>query len=158
MVSQDFALDPDESRVRAAAHYMVRNLAAGMAMITCREQIINSFTQNLKNTFLGVILVSRRRNLRCILRQPLDFSFFFFIATGMFSQNATAQQKEMVEQAVTACVNDNMDLACAFVQKTTVDKAVVEIDRHLFSVNGSGLELTPESSIDWLTKFLCLYA
>lgn len=41
----------------------------------------------------------------------------------------------MVEQAVTACVNDNMDLACAFVQKTTVDKAVVEIDRHLFSVN-----------------------
>lgn len=58
-VAQDFALDPDESRVRAAAHYMVRNLAAGMAMITCREQIINSFTQNLKNTFLGVILVSR---------------------------------------------------------------------------------------------------
>lgn len=103
IVKKDFALDPDESRVRAAAHYMVRNLAAGMAMITCREQIINSFTQNLKNTFLGVIL------------------------------NATAQQKEMIEQAVTACVTDNMDLACAFVQKTTVDKAVVEIDRHLFS-------------------------
>lgn len=40
----------------------------------------------------------------------------------------------MIEQAVTACVTDNMDLACAFVQKTTVDKAVVEIDRHLFSV------------------------
>lgn len=58
IVKKDFALDPDESRVRAAAHYMVRNLAAGMAMITCREQIINSFTQNLKNTFLGVLLVS----------------------------------------------------------------------------------------------------
>lgn len=41
----------------------------------------------------------------------------------------------MVEHAVTSCVNDNMDLACAFVQKTTVDKALIEIDRHLMSVS-----------------------
>lgn len=43
----------------------------------------------------------------------------------------------MIEQAVTACVNENMDLACAFVQKTTVDKAVIEIDRHLFSARNN---------------------
>lgn len=41
----------------------------------------------------------------------------------------------MIEQAANACVNDNLDLACAFIQKSTVDKAVVEVDRHLLSVS-----------------------
>ena len=45
----------------------------------------------------------------------------------------------MIEETVNQCVSDNMDLACAFVQKTTVDKAVVEIDRHLFSVRSEYL-------------------
>ena len=36
IVRKDFALDHDETRMRHAAHAMVRNLTAGMAMITCR--------------------------------------------------------------------------------------------------------------------------
>jgi len=29
------------------------------------------------------------------------------------------------------CANDNLELACAFVQKTATEKAVIEIDRYL---------------------------
>lgn len=36
---KDFALDPEEVRMRTAARHMARNLTAGMAMITCRDQV-----------------------------------------------------------------------------------------------------------------------
>ena len=39
LVKKDFALDHDEHRMRQAAHHMVRNLTAGMAMITCRDHL-----------------------------------------------------------------------------------------------------------------------
>jgi len=39
IVRKDFALDPEEVRMRTAARHMVRNLTAGMAMITCRDQV-----------------------------------------------------------------------------------------------------------------------
>ena len=58
IVKKDFALDSDETRMRAAAHHMVRNLTAGMAMITCRDQLLLSISGNLKQTFLSALMVS----------------------------------------------------------------------------------------------------
>lgn len=48
IVRKDFALDSEESRMRIAAHHMMRNLTAGMAMITCREPLLMSISTNLK--------------------------------------------------------------------------------------------------------------
>ena len=39
LVKKDFALDHEENRLRQAAHHMVRNLTAGMAMITCKDHL-----------------------------------------------------------------------------------------------------------------------
>lgn len=50
-------MDPDESHMRKAAHCMVRNLTSGLTMITCREQIVQLLTSNLKQHFLSVIMV-----------------------------------------------------------------------------------------------------
>ncbi|XP_069701670.1 CCR4-NOT transcription complex subunit 1 isoform X3 [Periplaneta americana] len=101
IVKKDFALDPDESRMRAAAHHMVRNLTAGMAMITCRDQLLVSISTNLKQTFLSALMA------------------------------ATPQQKELADQAATVAAQDNMELACAFIQKTAIEKAIPEIDKRL---------------------------
>ncbi|CAH1107243.1 unnamed protein product [Psylliodes chrysocephalus] len=103
IIRKDFALDPDETRMRIAAHYMVRNLTAGMAMITCREQLLTAINTHLKQALL----------------------------TNMVSP--TVQQKEMIDQAASVIANDNMELACAFVQKTAVEKAIPEIDKRLMS-------------------------
>uniref|UniRef100_H2YFJ7 CCR4-NOT transcription complex subunit 1 n=1 Tax=Ciona savignyi TaxID=51511 RepID=H2YFJ7_CIOSA len=51
IVRKDFALDPEEFRMRTAAHHMVRNLTAGMALITCREQLLQSIISHLKQNF-----------------------------------------------------------------------------------------------------------
>lgn len=50
-------------------------------------------------------------------------------------QGATQQQKDLIEQASTMTAQDNMELACAFIQKTAIEKAIPEIDKHLITVS-----------------------
>ncbi|PIO34363.1 hypothetical protein AB205_0070670 [Aquarana catesbeiana] len=101
IVRKDFALDSEESRMRVAAHHMMRNLTAGMAMITCREPLLMSIATNLKTSF----------------------------ATSM--RAASPQQREMMEQAAAQVAQDNCELACCFIQKTAVEKAGPEMDKRL---------------------------
>ncbi|XP_063970716.1 CCR4-NOT transcription complex subunit 1-like isoform X2 [Lytechinus pictus] len=101
IVKKDFALDPEENRMRLAAHHMVRNLTAGMAMITCHEPLIFSIINNFK--------------LSCIAAL----------------KGGTPQQKELIEQAASVVANDNVELACCFIQKCAVEKAIPEMDRRL---------------------------
>lgn len=98
IIRKDFALDCDENRMRTAAHYMVRNLTAGMAMITCKDQLMQSITTSIKNSFISAI---------------------------------TPQPPELAEVAATQLALDNTELACAFIQKTAVEKAIPEIDKRL---------------------------
>lgn len=58
IVVKDFALDPDETRMRIAAHHIVRNLTAGMAMITSREPLLLAINSSLKSSMSGFIRVS----------------------------------------------------------------------------------------------------
>lgn len=101
IIRKDFALDSEESRMRVAAHHMMRNLTAGMAMITCREPLLMSIATNLKNNFAAA------------LRAP------------------TPQQREMMEEAAARIAQDNCELACCFIQKTAVEKAGPEMDKRL---------------------------
>lgn len=101
IVKKDFALDPEESRMRAAAHHMVRFMTAGMALITCREPLLISINSNLRSNFLAAL------------------------------RGANQQQKDMIEQAASVISEDNTELACAFIQKTAVEKALPEMDKRL---------------------------
>uniref|UniRef100_A0A7N5JK94 CCR4-NOT transcription complex subunit 1 n=1 Tax=Ailuropoda melanoleuca TaxID=9646 RepID=A0A7N5JK94_AILME len=101
IVRKDFALDSEESRMRIAAHHMMRNLTAGMAMITCREPLLMSISTNLKNSFASALRTS------------------------------SPQQREMMDQAAAQLAQDNCELACCFIQKTAVEKAGPEMDKRL---------------------------
>uniref|UniRef100_H2YFJ9 CCR4-NOT transcription complex subunit 1 n=1 Tax=Ciona savignyi TaxID=51511 RepID=H2YFJ9_CIOSA len=80
IVRKDFALDPEEFRMRTAAHHMVRNLTAGMALITCREQLLQSIISHLKQNFGQAIV-----------------------------RVVGQQQKEMIEQAAVLIATDNLN-------------------------------------------------
>jgi len=56
--TQDFALDPDEARMRSAAHHFVRFMTAGMALITVHEPVLTSITTQLKQAFTNALRVS----------------------------------------------------------------------------------------------------
>lgn len=57
------------------------------------------------------------------------------ITLALNSQGATAQQKELIEHTVTVCAQENMELACAIIQKTAMEKALVQMDKHLTTVS-----------------------
>merc|ERR1740128_1023865 len=99
IVKKDFSLDHDENRMRVAAHQMVRNLTSGMAMITCRDHLLQSIKNHLKN-----ILMTLGRNMGIM---------------------------DNVDVTVSIIANDNVELACAFIQKKAVEKAIPEIDKRL---------------------------
>ena len=101
IVKKDYSLDPDENRMRSAAHNMVRNLTSGMAMITCRDHLLQSIKNHLKH---------------------------FMVTLG---RNLTQQQTEAIETTVTVIANDNVELACAFIQKKAIEKAILEVDKRL---------------------------
>ena len=44
--------------MRTAAHHMVRNVTAGMSMITCREPLLTALTNNIKNSLMAALRVS----------------------------------------------------------------------------------------------------
>ena len=67
IVKKDYSLDPDENRMRSAAHNMVRNLTSGMAMITCRDHLLQSIKNHLKH-----FMVTLGRNLT----QQVNYSDF----------------------------------------------------------------------------------
>jgi len=101
IVKKDFALDPDETRMRSAAHHLVRFMTAGMALITVHEPVHISISNQLKSIFLA--------NIRA----------------------TTQQQKDLIEQAANMIASDNTELATNFIQKTAVEKAIPEIDKRL---------------------------
>ena len=101
IIKKDFALDPDEGRMRTAAHHMVRNLTAAMVMITCRDHLLQTITKNIKQRL--VQLLSR----------------------------ASPAQVEQVEQIAANVAQMNVGIARAFVQKTAAEKAVLEMDKRL---------------------------
>merc|ERR1719220_1736158 len=80
---------------------MVRNLTSGMAMFTCRDHLLLSIKNHLKN---------------------------FMVTLG---RNLTQQQTDGIEMTVVVIANDNVELACAFIQKKAIEKAIQEIDKRL---------------------------
>jgi len=72
----------------------------------------------------------------------------------LVKQTVSGTQKELIEQAAQVIATDNAELATAFLQKTAVEKAIPEIDKHLTTV--CALAIIFVHSV--LTKFcVCLF-
>jgi CCR4-NOT transcription complex subunit 1 len=49
LVTKDYATDPDEARLRQAAHLMVSSLAGSLALVTCKEPLRVSLSNQLRS-------------------------------------------------------------------------------------------------------------
>uniref|UniRef100_A0A915KW17 CCR4-NOT transcription complex subunit 1 n=1 Tax=Romanomermis culicivorax TaxID=13658 RepID=A0A915KW17_ROMCU len=112
VIKKDFALDADDSRLRIAAQNMARSLAAGMAMITCRDPLAYGIQGYLKQGFYSSI------------------------------RGATTEQQRMIEEAVQIrtvlttfliITDDNVELAQCFIVKFAAERATVEVDKRMAS-------------------------
>uniref|UniRef100_A0A1I8ED01 CCR4-Not complex component Not1 C-terminal domain-containing protein n=2 Tax=Wuchereria bancrofti TaxID=6293 RepID=A0A1I8ED01_WUCBA len=101
---KDFALEPDEQKIRRASQHMIRAMTAGMASITCREP--------LSSTVLGFLKTAFTNSLRCSI---------------------TPEQQKLIDEAATTIAEDNVELATNFIVKTACEKATPEMDKRLES-------------------------
>ena len=155
IVKKDHALDHDETRMRTAAHSTTRNLTAGMAMITCKEHvqvshaliafIIHSLIDSFNSLFIHSLThFIHFHSLIDSLHSLFIHSFINFIHHSQVSikkkleefmatlgRNLTPVQREAIEMTGTMVARDNVELACAFIQKKAVEKALPEIDKRL---------------------------
>ncbi|KAL8500295.1 hypothetical protein ACS0TY_020046 [Phlomoides rotata] len=54
LVLKDYAMEPDETLIRNAAHLMVAKLAGSLAHVTCKEPIRGSISGQLRNSLQGL--------------------------------------------------------------------------------------------------------
>ncbi|KAF9980258.1 hypothetical protein BGZ75_008644 [Mortierella antarctica] len=52
MVMKDFAMEPNEEKMREAAHLMAQNLAGSLALVTCKEPLRVSMANSIRTLFL----------------------------------------------------------------------------------------------------------
>ena len=112
IVVKDFAMESDENKMREAAQLMVANLSGSLALVTCREPLRSSVSTHLRQLLINA-------------------------ATGSSSESKTPQLSDalqtFIDQCVSVCAADNLDLGCMLIEKAAMEKAVRDIDESLAS-------------------------
>ena len=102
LIKKDFSLDPDENHMRLAARNMVANISSGMMLITGKEPLTSHLFNALKAQFT----------------QPLEAPL----------ANA---YKDLIAQACTTIVADNVELCMCYLQKFAIQKSIIELEKKL---------------------------
>jgi CCR4-NOT transcription complex subunit 1 len=104
IVTNDFAMESDENKMRKAGQLMVANLAGSLALVTCREPLRSSVSTHLRQLLMDN-------------------------AGG--SDKLTEQEQNVIEQCVQICATDNLELGCMLIEKAATEKAVRDVDEAL---------------------------
>ncbi|EPS67619.1 hypothetical protein M569_07155, partial [Genlisea aurea] len=58
LVLKDYAMEPDETLIKNAAHLMVARLAGSLAHVTCKEPVRSSISNHLRSLLQGLSIIS----------------------------------------------------------------------------------------------------
>ena len=108
IIKKDFALDPEESKMRMAAQFMVRSIAAAAVLIYARDQLSTLIKDNLVKSFIPNIPKTMPGLDMQLMQEANDAAKFVAV--------------------------DNLDLACMRLQADAVKQAFKEIDKRLEKV------------------------
>jgi CCR4-NOT transcription complex subunit 1 len=117
LVAKDFALEQDEEKMRKAAHLMVQYLAGNLALVTRKEPLRNNMVTHVRHllTEQGYTEV----NLPAFV-QASRASVLYLILSFL--------QQVVLEQGIMLIVADNVDIACAAIEKAAKECAVADVD------------------------------
>ncbi len=102
LIKKDFSLDPEENHMRIAARNMVANMSSGMMLITGKEPLTQNLYKALINQFT----------------QSLDPAL-------------ANTYKDIIHQACSAIIQDNIELCMCFMQKIAIQRSIMELERKL---------------------------
>ena len=113
IIKKDFALDPEESKMRMAAQFMVRHIAAAAVLIYARDQLSSTIKDNLLKSFIP--------NMNIPKNMP---------GLGALDMQLVQEAQDAAKFVAT----ENLDLACMRLQADAVRQAYKEIDKLLEKV------------------------
>lgn len=111
LVIKDYALEANEDKMRKAAHLMAQNLAGNLAMVTCKEPLRTNMANNLRLT-LG----------------DQGFGEVRMLAFSSSKPPANTRLQSISDNVIQTIVNDNINYACAAIEKAAMERAVAEVD------------------------------
>jgi len=109
IVTKDYAMESDENKMRKAAQLMVKSLAGSLALVTCREPLRASVSTHLRQLLLASAVGEKNAS----------------------SAQVSDQEQAAIEQCVTVCATENLELGCMLIEKAATEKAVRDMDEAL---------------------------
>jgi len=114
IVTKDFAMESDENKMRKSAQLMVANLAGSLALVTCREPLRTSVSQHLRQLLLSAACSANSSG-----------------SSEVTNQQLSDQERSVIDQCVSSCAQDNLELGCMLIEKAATEKAVRDMDEAL---------------------------
>lgn len=103
LVSKDFALEPDELKLRKAAHQMAQNMAGSLALVTCKEPLRISILAHARTLFIAGGVTEQQlpeQALLLLVQDNLDLACVVIEKTAM--EKALAKVDEGLAPAYAA--------------------------------------------------------
>jgi len=112
LVSKDFVTELNEEKLRRAGHLMAKKLAGSLALVTCKEPL--------------------KSNLATHLRQFVADHGFGEVRVhsphGVRDYILTSTHQMVSEPIVQLIVSDNLEVACAAIEKAAMERAISDVD------------------------------
>ncbi|KAL3616494.1 hypothetical protein CASFOL_039884 [Castilleja foliolosa] len=105
LVLKDYAMEPDETRIRNAAHLMVARLAGSLAHVTCKEPLRGSISTQLRSALQGLsqasdiletavqLVTNDNLDLGCVLIEQAATEKAVQTIDGEIAQQLTVRRK-----------------------------------------------------------------
>ena len=103
LVSKDFAMEPDERKMAAAAHHMAQSMAGSLALVTCKEPLRVSVLAHARTLFAAGGVTEQQlpeQALLLLVQDNLDLACMVIEKTAM--EKALAKVDEGLAVAYTA--------------------------------------------------------
>jgi len=114
IVTKDFAMESDENKMRKSAQLMVANLAGSLALVTCREPLRTSVSSHLRQLLVNNACGATNSG-----------------SNETPNPQLSDQERSVIDQCVSSCAQDNLELGCMLIEKAATEKAVRDMDEAL---------------------------
>jgi len=111
LVAKDFATEPSEDKLRKAGHLMAQKLAGSLALVTCKEPLKSNLGGHLRSSLVD-------HGFNEVSGQCMQY----------VGHLLTVSKQTISEQVLAILVQDNVDIACAAIEKAAMERAVTDVD------------------------------
>ncbi|KAL8514412.1 hypothetical protein ACS0TY_013501 [Phlomoides rotata] len=118
-VTNDYAMEPDETLIQNAAHLIVAILARSLAHVTCKDYAMEPDETLIQNAAHLMVAILARSLAHVTCKEPIRGSISGQLRNSL---QGLGVANELLDQAVQLVTNDNLDLGCVLIEQAATEK------------------------------------